>query len=433
VQILHNLISREQTKRVYCLIRAKDKAEAESRLDQALSSSKLTLPKSSRERAVALAGDLGRDKLGLDLDDYEALRSSVTRIIHNAWTVNFSMSLSSFEPQLAGTWQLIQLALNAPKIEGHPPELTFISSVAAVASADSLASSSSSSDPTQSKANIMELRYGWEAVGSLGYGQSKWVAEEICYAASEHAGLPLKVIRLGQISGDSHHGIWNPSEAVPTMVLSALTVGALPRVEAESVFRVGDAQLWIPSDIAAASIVELTLSKVEDDFHLRHHNVPSSETYEVSKHSKMPGTSETIPYVIFHVAGNHPASWNTDILPWLRNYGLFFEAVSQRDWVGKLASSDSDVSRNPPYKLLEFFKSNIQADNTLQVTSLERLPAQVYLDITQASKYAPSLAEAGRLDERLMRKYLDYWKKESWQKLERNLVVEGHDKEMGSG
>jgi hypothetical protein len=147
----------------------------------------------------------------------------------------------------------------------------------------------------------------------------------------------------------------------------------------------------------------------------------------------MPGTSETIPYVIFHVAGNHPASWNTDILPWLRNYGLFFEAVSQRDWVGKLASSDSDVSRNPPYKLLEFFKSNIQADNPLQVTSLERLPAQVYLDITQASKYAPSLAEAGRLDERLMRKYLDYWKKESWQKLERNLVVEGHDKEMGSG
>ncbi|KAM0208904.1 hypothetical protein ACHAQD_011441 [Fusarium lateritium] len=433
VQILHNLISRETKKRVYCLIRAKDKAEAESRLDQALSNSKLMLAKSSRERAVALAGDLGRDKLGLDPDDYEILRSSVTTIIHNAWPVNFSMSLSSFEPQLAGTWQLIQLALSTRQIEAHPPELIFISSVAAVASADSLASSPSSSDSRQSKTNIMERRYVWEAVGPLGYGQSKWVAEEICYAASEQAALPLKVIRLGQISGDSQHGIWNPSEAVPTMILSALTVGALPQVEPESVFRVGDAQLWIPSDVAAAAIVDLTLSKVEEDFHLQHHNDPSRQTSEVSKHSELPGTSETIPYLIFHVAGNHPASWSRDILPWLRDYGLVFEAVPQRDWVDKLASSDSDVSRNPPYKLLEFFKSNNHADNAVQVANPEQLPAQVYLDITQAWKYAPSLAKAGSLDEQLMRKYLDYWKKQSWQKLEKNLVVEGHEKEMGSG
>ncbi|KAM0188786.1 hypothetical protein ACHAPI_010395 [Fusarium lateritium] len=159
VQILHNLISQETKKRVYCLIQAQDKAEAESRLDQALSSSKLMLPKSSRERAVALAGDLGRDKLGLDPDDYEILRSSVTTIIHNAWTVNFSMSLSSFEPQLAGTWQLIQLALSTRQIEGHPSELIFISSVAAVASADSLASSPSSSNSRHSKTSIMERHY----------------------------------------------------------------------------------------------------------------------------------------------------------------------------------------------------------------------------------------------------------------------------------
>ncbi|EKJ69157.1 hypothetical protein FPSE_10681 [Fusarium pseudograminearum CS3096] len=421
VQILHNLLSRGPKDHVYCLVRARDNAEAESRLDQALANSKLTLPKSIREKAVALAGDLGRDKLGLNPDDYGALLCSVTNIIHNAWAVNFSMSLSSFEPQLAGVWHLIELALSAPQT----PEVVFISSIVAVASANPPAQSSASCEPTQWEGSIMERRYGWEAVGSLGYGQSKWVAEEICYSASEHTGLPVKVIRLGQISGDTHHGIWNPSEAVPTIILSALTAGALPRIEADNVFRVGDAQLWIPSDVAAASIVELTFSEVGEC-------IPSSGPDEASSQSNILEHQKTIPYTVFHVSGSHPASWNAEILPSLRNFGLEFEVVSQSAWVDKLASSDPDVSRNPPYKLIEFFKGSTQVEDQLHAVDTKASSVQVHLDISLASKYAPSLAQAGSLDETLMRKYLEYWKKESWQKLERNLVMDGHKKEMGS-
>ncbi|CZS79161.1 unnamed protein product [Fusarium graminearum] len=421
VQILHNLLSRRPKDRVYCLIRAQDNAEAELRLGQALVSSKLTLPKQLRERAVALAGDLGRDRLGLHLDDYGTLLRSVTKIIHNAWAVNFSMSLSSFEPQLAGVCHLIKLALSAQK----PPEVVFISSIVAVASATPPAQSSASCEPTQWKGNIAERRYGWEAVSSLGYGQSKWVAEEICYSASEHTRLPVKVIRLGQISGDTHHGIWNPSEAVPTIILSALTAGALPRIEADNVFRVGDAQLWIPSDVAAASIVELTFSEVGE-------GIPSCEADGASTHSDIPKILEKIPYTVFHVSGSHPASWNADIVPLLRNFGLEFEVVSQRAWVDKLASSDTDVSRNPPYKLIEFFKGGTQIEDQLDPVGTSTSSAQVHLDTSLASKYAPSLAQLGSLDEKLMRKYLEYWKKESWQKLERDLVMEGHKKEMGS-
>lgn len=370
---------------------------------------------------VALAGDLGRDRLGLSPDNYGNLLRSVTKIIHNAWTVNFSMSLSSFEPQLAGVCHLIELALSAPQT----PEVVFISSIAAVASANAPVQSSASCEPSKWEGNIMERRYGWEAVGSLGYGQSKWVAEEICYSASEHTGLPAKVIRLGQISGGTRHGIWNPSEAVPTIILSALTAGALPRIEADNVFRVGDAQLWIPSDVAAASIVELTFSEVRE-------GLPSCEVDGASTHSDIQEIPKAIPYTVFHVAGSRSASWNADILPWLRNFGLEFEVVSQRAWVDKLASSDPDVSRNPPYKLIEFFKGSAPIEGQLDPVGIRTASLQVHLDTSLASKYAPSLVQAGSLDETLMRKYLEYWKKESWQKLERDLVIEGHKREMGS-
>ncbi|KAF5004822.1 hypothetical protein FDECE_8699 [Fusarium decemcellulare] len=426
VQILHNLVSRQEKTRVYCLVRAKDKADAESRLDQAFVNSKLTLPKTNRKRAIALAGDLGSEKLGLDPGDYEALRSSVTAIIHNAWTVNFNMTLSSFEPQLAGTRRLIDLALSSG--QKHTPELVFISSIAAVAAAGSSSSSSLNPYGELSSVTIMEHRYGWGAVGSLGYGQSKWAAEEICYAASKYAGLPIKVVRLGQISGDSEHGTWNPSEAVPTMVMSALSVGALPRVEAESVFRVGDAQLWIPSDVAAASIVELALSKLGED---AYYDAPSPENTEVSANSDGPWVSDKVPYSIFHVAGTCPASWNTEILLWLRRHGMVFEIISQRDWVDRLAASNPDVSRNPPYKLLEYFKRQTNPDHTLQVSHPEQLPVQVRLDTTRALQCAPSLATAPRLDEELMGKYLRYWQQESWQPLEKELSRARHGKEMG--
>ncbi|UZP36435.1 hypothetical protein NXS19_004251 [Fusarium pseudograminearum] len=421
VQILHNLLSRRPKDRVYCLIRAQDNTEAELRLDQALANSKLTLPKASRQMVVALAGDVGRDMLGLSPDDYGTLLRSVTKIIHNAWAVNFSMSLSSFEPQLASVWHLIQLALSA----AQTPEVVFISSIVAVASANPPAQSSASSEPTQWEGNIMERRYGWEAVGSLGYGQSKWVAEEICHSASEHTGLPVKVIRLGQISGDTHHGIWNPSEAVPTIILSALIAGALPRIEADNIFRVGDAQLWIPSDVAAASIVELTFSEVGE-------GILPCETDGASRHSDIPKTPKVIPYTVFHVSGSHPASWNAEILPSLRSFGLEFEVVSQRTWVDKLTSSDPDVSRNPPYKLIEFFKGSTHVGDQSHAVSTKTPSVPVHLDTSLASKYAPSLAQAGSLDETLMKKYLEYWKKESWQKLERDLVMDGHKKEMGS-
>jgi hypothetical protein len=39
----------------------------------------------------------------------------------------------------------------------------------------------------------------------------------------------------------------------------------------------------------------------------------------------------------------------------LRNAGLKFETVSQREWVHRLRNSEKNPEKNPPIKLLDFF------------------------------------------------------------------------------
>jgi len=61
--------------------------------------------------------------------------------------------------------------------------------------------------------------------GSLGYSQSKWVAEQVC------AKFPgdVTILRIGQLCGDTIHGIWNEAEGWPLMIRSfANDVNCLP-------------------------------------------------------------------------------------------------------------------------------------------------------------------------------------------------------------
>ncbi|OTA58428.1 hypothetical protein K449DRAFT_385845 [Hypoxylon sp. EC38] len=97
----------------------------------------------------------------------------------------------------------------------------------------------------------------------MGYGQSKWVAEKIRDVAAQHAQshgvkLPVKILRIGQVAGDTRYGIWNPTETIPIMVQSAITTGTLPITENAHAL---DTHFWLPVDLAATSIVELALQK----------------------------------------------------------------------------------------------------------------------------------------------------------------------------
>lgn len=48
---------------------------------------------------------------------------------------------------------------------------------------------------------------------SDGYGQSKWVAEQMCMQARSR-GLPVSILRPGNMSPSARTGVWNPSDFI---------------------------------------------------------------------------------------------------------------------------------------------------------------------------------------------------------------------------
>ena len=71
-------------------------------------------------------------------------------------------------------------------------------------------------------------RVNAEVAVRMGYGESKWVGEEIIFAASEATGLQCKVVRVGQLCGASSSGTWNIKEWFPTMVQASSVMKVLP-------------------------------------------------------------------------------------------------------------------------------------------------------------------------------------------------------------
>ena len=84
------------------------------------------------------------------------------------------------------------------------------------------------------------------AYTTMGYGLSKLVGERICETAAHDSGLPVTIIRAGQLSfvafsnyilprvliligsGSSKNGTWAPSEIVPIILRSSISLGSVP-------------------------------------------------------------------------------------------------------------------------------------------------------------------------------------------------------------
>lgn len=85
-------------------------------------------------------------------------------IIHNAWRLDFNLSLASFEPHIRGTRNLIDISLSS----AHAVRFMFTSSVA----------SAQGWDPIRGVfPEVVQLDAG-VAVGG-GYGEGKYVAERV--------------------------------------------------------------------------------------------------------------------------------------------------------------------------------------------------------------------------------------------------------------
>ncbi|EKM51198.1 uncharacterized protein PHACADRAFT_103930 [Phanerochaete carnosa HHB-10118-sp] len=156
-----------------------------------------------KSRKVAFIDtDTSSDKLGLQNNIYEEVRSSITHILPTAWPVNFKLPLSFFDSSVRSLRNLVDLSLASSF--SPPPQLLFVSSIGMLAHAGR-------SHP------VPEEPVDASIALANGYTESKWVAETLLNNISDNlakAGTPLRtvVVRLGQITGSSGNGAWNTAE-----------------------------------------------------------------------------------------------------------------------------------------------------------------------------------------------------------------------------
>ncbi|KAH7109872.1 hypothetical protein B0J11DRAFT_234772 [Dendryphion nanum] len=307
--ILKQLVQKPNVSEVWCFVRSSTEHGALERTLKSLSSRGIQLTRKEISKVVAVPADLSKPDFGLSPSSLEELRSKLTLVIHSAWAVNFNISVQSFEDQHI---KAVQSFINfcQSTTHGSPGRFFFCSSVSSAA-----ATPRPGQVPEKQVENIAHVQ-------GTGYARSKYVAEHIVHNSMKDSGADARVLRIGQLAGDSVNGEWNATEGIPLMIQTAVTLGALPALDEE--------MSWLPVDTAASVVIDLSLS-----------NTDRSTEHDL----------------VYHVLNPDRFHWTRDMLPTLAAVGLKFETLPTDQWMEKLRNSDRDPTKNPPIKLLDWFES----------------------------------------------------------------------------
>ena len=174
--------------RYVALVRADDPESGRKRVVDALAAARLLTPALEAEverRVQVVCGDISRHDLGLPQENWRSLAVSVQAVVHNAARVNYVQSYDALRPHnVDGTRELLRFASTGVRKSFHLISSTII--------------------------------FGWNRTGALhewddnaqmqeldfGYAQSKWVAEQLVFAA-RRCGLPVRIYRPSFISAST--------------------------------------------------------------------------------------------------------------------------------------------------------------------------------------------------------------------------------------
>ena len=365
-------------------------AQARSRISQALECHHLQpLEHLDRARDSAninttvscLRADLSSPLLGLTTDSLRGVMNTVTRIIHAAWPVNFNLPLKGFTAQMQTITNLHNLIeLTRRRRMSEDIQLIFCSSIASIGSAktedEELIKECISNNPLHS--------------GSLGYSQSKWVAERIVAQLSAMSGYRAKVLRAGQLCGDTKYGIWNKREAWPLMLdVSLRTFPAsidersnaiLPDLHKASVGPLA----WIPVDVAAQAIVEIGLQADTRNGYMSHAlGRPKEYPADINE--------EITTDIVYHIISNASNPTWADVQTCLQNTQYSepitgikgpVHVILAQEWLDKLGALEID---HPAKNLLSLWRKNWRGSSSH--------PARKRYDTSRADEASRTMKE----------------------------------------
>ncbi|KAI1758138.1 enterobactin synthetase component F [Xylaria castorea] len=262
--LLHTLIE-TTTARIICLVRFTDVSGDRNQAGgmARVRSNLLDLGlwnDSILERIEILPANLSRTRLGLSPDAFDELASRVQVIIHSAATVNLVYPYAAMRgANVIGTREIVRLACQAGATVHH------ISTNGVL--------------PNSVEGWSEDAMVDINAVPEMlldGYGQTKWVAEQLILAAADR-GLPARIYRPGTISGHSTSGSSNTYDLLNALVVESLQLGHAPNVD-------GWYAEMTPADFVSNAI--LSIADIADTeqrvFHLGDPNpLPTKELFGI--------------------------------------------------------------------------------------------------------------------------------------------------------
>ncbi|KAE8335493.1 hypothetical protein BDV24DRAFT_156005 [Aspergillus arachidicola] len=296
--LLHTLLSNPSVVKVYCL----NRSEAKDRQVKSFQEKGLAYD-FSQGRVEFLVASFGEEKFGLSGPKYEEMLHTVTTVVHNAWRMDFNISVDSFDDvHIRGSI--------------HNAHIFFMSSIGTIGGWTLTHGPSVPETPLEDC--DVTLRQG--------YAEAKHICERICLAASQKAGIA---------GPTTENGMWNRQEWLPLIVATSKAMGKIPRTLGSMPVE------WTPVDTLATIITELiqtrSTSQMDSPCSVFHLVNPSATSWE----SLLPAVQER-----YNVQPIEMSEWVTEL-----------ESITN--------PSPAEVAAKPALKLIGFYQGLVEGEGAL--------------------------------------------------------------------
>ncbi|KAL4780108.1 hypothetical protein BJX76DRAFT_361166 [Aspergillus varians] len=302
------------------------------------------------ERVQILPGNLSRSRFGLSPDAFDELAQRLDVIVHSAATVNLVYPYAALRSaNVGGTREILRLAAKGGAT------VQYVSTNGVL-------------PPSGEKGWSEDTMLDVEDVPTKlldGYGQTKWVAEQLVLEAGRR-GLPVRVHRAGTISGHSQSGAANAWDLLSALLVESVKLGKYPDVE-------GWRAEMTPVDFVSKSIVHL-------------------------------GNQTSVDQTVFHLGDPDPVKTQS-VFEDLKALGYPTEPLPWDDWVALWTRKRGDVKGGDGGFTVDILRSGMP--------SIEFLRGIVVLD-NAVTRPIRREVERPKVDRFLLETYTRHWFARGW-------------------
>ncbi|KAL9638561.1 MAG: hypothetical protein Q9164_001483 [Protoblastenia rupestris] len=315
-------------------------------------------------RLSCVVGDLSKPQLGIEQHTWHTLSREVDVVIHNGATVHW---VKRYQDMMASN---VMSTIDAMKLcnEGRPKLFTFVSSTSVLDTDHYVKLSEQKISTGQHAISEDDDMQGSRTSLGTGYGQTKWVSEQLVQAAGKR-GLQGSVIRPGYILGDSETGVCNTDDFLIRMLKGCIQLSARPRII--------NTVNAVPVNHVARVVVAAALNPLPDGVH------------------------------VVHVTG-HPRLRMNEYLSLLEFYGFRVPEISYNAWKDELeryvsaGGQEKDQEQHALMPLYHFCINDLPATTRApelddrNAVKILKADAEDWTGIDESAGYGISREEVGR-------------------------------------